>query len=50
MHRDRVGEIHRKRDFEATELKVAAKTRECTGLKRNRIAISVFIPSSSDVP
>ena len=50
MHRERVGEIHRKRDFEATELKVAAETRDCAGLKRNPIAISVFIPSFSDVP
>lgn len=50
MHRERVSEIHRKRDFEATELKVAAETRDCAGPKRNPIAISVFIPSFSDVP
>jgi hypothetical protein len=50
MHRERVGEIHRKRDFEATELRVAAETRDCADLKRNPIAISVFIPSFSDVP
>ena len=50
MHRESVGEIHRKRDFEATELKVAAEIRDCAGLKRNPIAISVFIPDFSDVP
>jgi len=50
MHRERVGEIHRKRDFEATEPKVTAETRDCAGLKRNPIAISVFITGFSDVP
>ena len=50
MHRKRVGEIHRKRDFEAAALKIAAETRDCVGPKRNPIAVSVFIPSFSDVP
>ncbi len=50
MHRKRVGEIDRKRGLEAAELKIAAETRDCAGLKRNPIAISVFIPSFSDVP
>jgi len=50
MHRKRVSEIQRKRDFEAAELKIPAETRDCAGLKRNPIAISVFIPSFSDVP
>ncbi len=50
MHRKRVGEIGRKRDFEAPELKIAAETHNCTDLKQNPVAISVFIPSFSDVP
>ncbi len=50
MHRKRVGKIHRKRDFEAPELKIAAETRDCADLKQNPVAISVFIPSFSDVP
>ena len=50
MHRKRVGEIRRKRDFEAPELKIAAETHNCTDLKQNPVAISVFIPSFSDVP
>ena len=50
MHRQRVGEIHRKRDFEAAELTITSQRRDCADLKRNPIAISVFIPSFSDVP
>ena len=50
MHRERVGEIHRKREFGAAELKIPAKPRDSAGLKRNPFAISVFIPSFSDVP
>jgi hypothetical protein len=50
MHRTRVGEIHRKRGFDATELKIPVETRDCADPKRNPIAISVFIPSFSDVP
>ncbi len=50
MHRKRVGEIRRKRDFEAPELNIAAETLNCTDLKQNPVAISVFIPSFSDVP
>jgi type IV secretory pathway TrbF-like protein len=49
MHRERVGEIHRKRVFEAATVKIAAKPRDCADLKRNPIAIPVFIPSFSDV-
>jgi hypothetical protein len=50
MHRTRVGEIHRKHGFEAAELKILAETRDCADPKPNPIAISVFIPSFSDVP
>jgi len=50
MYRERVGEIHRKRGFAGTKPKIAAKTRDRTGPKRNPIAISVFIPGFSDVP
>jgi hypothetical protein len=50
MHRVCVGEIHRKRDFETAELTIAAEKPDCADLKRNLIAISVFIPSFSDVP
>ena len=50
MHKSRVGEIHRKRAFEAAEVKMAAETRDCVGPKRNPTAISVFMPSFSDVP
>ncbi len=50
MHKERVGEIHRKRVFEAAELKIASERRDCADLKPIPIAISVFIPSFSDVP
>jgi hypothetical protein len=50
MHRERVGEIHRKRDFEAATGKSFAETRDCADLKRNSVAIPVSIPSFSDVP
>ena len=43
MHKRRVGEIHRKRDFKAAAQKIAAETRDCVGRKRNPIAISVFM-------
>ncbi len=39
MHRVCIGEIHRKRDFEAAELKIASARRDCVDLKRNPIAI-----------
>jgi hypothetical protein len=50
MHRERVGEIHRKRDFEAATVKISEETRACADLKRNPVAIAVFIASFSDVP
>jgi hypothetical protein len=50
MHKERVGEIHRKRVFEAAELKTTPQKRDCADSKRNAIAIAVFIPSFSDVP
>ena len=50
MHREGVGEIRRKRDFEASEPTIAAETRDCADQEQNPIAISVFITSFSDVP
>jgi hypothetical protein len=50
MRRELVGEIHRKCVFEAVTLKIAAETRACADLKRNPVAIAVFIASFSDVP
>jgi hypothetical protein len=50
MHRERVGKIRRRRVFEATTVRIAAETRDRADLKRNPVAIAVFIPSFSDVP
>lgn len=50
MLRERVGEIRRIRIFEATALKISAETRADAKFERNPVAISVFIPSFSDVP
>ena len=50
MRRTSVGAICQNCGFEAAEVKIAAETRDCVGRKRNPIAISVFIPSFSDVP
>jgi hypothetical protein len=44
MHRGRVGDIHRKRDFEAATGNISVETRDCADLKRNSVAIPVFIP------
>jgi hypothetical protein len=50
MRRVRVGEINRNRVFEAATVKIADETRACVDLKRNPVAIAVFIASFSDVP
>ena len=49
MRRERVGESHRKRAFEAATAKITALTPARADLKRNPVAIAVFIASFSDV-